>query len=84
MLVSNGTASSCYRVTENYFMSFAYPSLFSVDLDSTPTESPEAQPGEEVEAALADTGFESAWLMLLAMVLAGSGVMFLAAARRRD
>lgn len=83
MLVSNGTDSACYRVTENYFMSFAYPSLYSVDLDGTETDT--AVDGEgEASGSLADTGFDNALLMLLVMVLAGSGVMFLVAARRRD
>jgi LPXTG-motif cell wall-anchored protein len=67
-------------------MTFAYPSLFSVDLDGAETESPTAQPVAPPKnpGSLADTGFDSALLMLLAMVLAGSGAMFLVAARRRD
>lgn len=85
MVISNGVAASCYRVTETYFRTFAFPSLFQVIVEATPTESPEAlpAPGPETEEVLADTGLESGLLMLLAMLLAGSGAMFLLAARRR-
>ena len=85
MVISNGAATSCYRVTETYFRTFAFPSLFQVVVDATPTESPAAlpAPGPDAEEVLADTGLDSALLMLLAMLLAGSGAMFLVAARRR-
>ena len=82
LLLTNGTSSTCFRVTDDYFMSFAYPSLFSVDLDATDGETDGAA-GSGSGNGLADTGFDNAMLVLWAMVLAGAGILFLVVARRR-
>jgi LPXTG-motif cell wall-anchored protein len=70
--VTNGLSTLCYRVTSAYFFQLA----------TAPRVSEEQV--FETEGQLADTGYDSGWLTLLAMLLTGLGIGALVVARRRD
>jgi LPXTG-motif cell wall-anchored protein len=72
MKVTNGLSTLCYRVTSTYFFQLA----------TAPRVEEEVVFGTTGE--LADTGYDSGWLSILAMLLTGMGVGALVVARRRD
>lgn len=85
MKLTDGLSTICYRVTSAAFFRYATNPLLSSqggqEVESpAPTVSTEVSQGQE----LADTGFDTSWLVLLAMLLAGTGVLSLSVARKRD
>lgn len=72
MKVTNGLSTLCYRVTSAYFFQLA----------TAPRVEEDAVFGSTGE--LADTGYDSGWLSILAMLLTGMGIAALVVARRRD
>ncbi len=84
LLVSNGTATTCLRVTSLALFNIAF-APFEVEQEpefeneSTESDSVIAMPEE-----LADTGFDNGMLALLAMLMAGFGYLAIRVSRRRD
>ena len=80
-MISNGTATTCYRTTSLALFNVAFaPFIKAAEPEfEEETESPIALPSE-----LADTGFDNGLLALLAMLMAGFGYMAIRLSRKRD
>lgn len=81
--MTNGTSTFCYRTTSLALFNIAFAPFEKSDdvLFEEEEDKAEAEAGPTV---LADTGFDNGLLVLMAMIMAGFGVLALTYSRRRD
>jgi LPXTG-motif cell wall-anchored protein len=84
LTLTNGTSTLCYKTTSLALFNVAFAPFQQEEEDLFGDEdSEEANAGGSGPTSLADTGFDSGLLAVLAMLMAGAGFFVVRRTRRR-